>query len=84
MYNLSIPLEGNEIQVKRSSKKIIHTSYAKVILGAVMRMQKLFQPDKLQLGVLITKRPTQTDLTLEFELVNSNKFKLVKNLKAFN
>ena len=51
MYNLSIPLGGKEIQIKRSSKKIKHASFAKVILGAVLRMQKLFQPDKLNLAI---------------------------------
>jgi hypothetical protein len=74
MYSLSIPLEGNEIQIKRSASKIKHTSFAKVILGSVLRMQKLFNPDKIKLGVIINKRPSSNDMTLEFELVNLNKF----------
>lgn len=78
MYNLSIPLGGKEIQIKRSSKKIKHASFAKVILGAVLRMQKLFQPDKLNLAVIINKRPSEHELTLEFELVNTNKFIIAK------
>jgi len=82
MYNLSVPLGGQEIQIKRSSKKIKHTSYAKVILGAVLRMQKLFQPEKLNLAVIINKRPNEDDLTLEFELVNTNKF-IVANEEYF-
>jgi hypothetical protein len=82
MYNLSIPLGGKEIQIKRSSKKIKHASFAKVILGAVLRMQKLFQPDKLNLAVIINKRPSEHDLTLEFELVNTNKF-IIANEEYF-
>ena len=78
MYNLSIPLHGKEIQIKRSSKKIKHASFSKVILGAVMRMQKLFHPDKLNLEIIIIKRPSEHDLTLEFELINSNKFIIAK------
>lgn len=82
MYNLSIPLGGKEIQIKRSSKKIKHASFAKVILGAVLRMQKLFQPDMLNLAVIINKRPSEHDLTLEFELVNTNKF-IIANEEYF-
>lgn len=74
MFNLSIPLDGKEVQIKRSTKKIKHTSYAKVVLGAVLRMQKLFKPDKLNLGVIINCKPSIDNLTLEFELVNTNKF----------
>ncbi len=82
MYNLSIPLGGKEIQIKRSSKKIKHASFAKVILGAVLRMQKLFHPDKLNLSVIINKHPVESDLTLEFELVNTNKF-IIANEEYF-
>lgn len=74
MYNLSIPLLGEAVQVKRSSKKIKHASFANVILGAMMRMQKLFQTEKINPSVLINKRPTQADLTLEFELINNHRF----------
>jgi len=82
MYSLSVPLGGKEIKVKRSSKKIKHTSFAKVILGAVLRMQKLFQPEKLNLAIIINKRPSEFDLTLEFELVNTNKF-IIANEEYF-
>jgi len=82
MYNLSIPLGGKEIQIKRSSKKIKHASFAKVIQGAVLRMQKLFHPDKLNLSVIINKQPVESDLTLEFELVNTNKF-IIANEEYF-
>ena len=42
MYHLSVPIGGQEILVKKSAKKIKHTSVANVILGAVLRMKKLF------------------------------------------
>ena len=74
MYSLSVPLGGQEIQVKRSAKKIKHTSFHDVILGAVRRMSKLFAPEKLRLEVIINKVPTERDLTLEFELINRNLF----------
>jgi hypothetical protein len=76
MYNLSVPLGGQEIQVKRSAKKIKHASFAQVILGAVQRMRKLFESEKLDLAVIINKKPDPNDLTLEFELVNQNKFRI--------
>lgn len=82
MYQLSIPLDGKEIQIKRSSKKIKHVSFAKVILGAVLRMQRLFQPDNLNLSVIINNRPSEHDLSLEFELVNTNKF-IIANEEYF-
>jgi hypothetical protein len=78
MYNLSVPLGGKEIQIKRSSKKIKHASYAKVILGAVLRMRNLFHPEKMNLAVIINKRPSESDMTLEFELVNTQKFIIAK------
>ena len=74
MYNLSVPLGGQEILVKKSAKKIKHTSFANVILGAVLRMKKLFHPEKMDLAVIITRRPNPNDLTLEFELVNRREF----------
>jgi hypothetical protein len=76
MYHLFVPIGGQEILVKKSAKKIKHTSFANVILGAVLRMKKLFHPDKMDLAVIITKRPYPNDLTLEFELVNRNEFKI--------
>ena len=74
MYHLSVPIGGQEILVKKSAKKIKHTSFANVILGAVLRMKKLFHPEKMDLAVIITKRPNPNDLTLEFELVNRREF----------
>jgi hypothetical protein len=76
MYHLSVPIGGQEILIKKSVKKIKHTSFANVILGAVLRMQKLFHPDKMDLAVIITKRPSPNNLTLEFELVNRREFKI--------
>lgn len=76
MYHLSVPLGGQEIPVKKSAKKIEHTSFANVILGAVLRMKKLFHPEKMDLAVIITRRPNPNDLTLEFELVNRKEFKI--------
>ena len=76
MYHLSVPLGGQEIPVKKSAKKIKHTSFANVILGAVLRMKKLFHPEKMDLAVIITRRPNRNDLTLEFELVNRKEFKI--------
>jgi hypothetical protein len=78
MYNLSVPLGGQEIQIKRSSKNIKHASFANLILGAVRRMQRLFQPEKLKLEVIINRKPTPNDLSLEFELVNKNYFTIGK------
>ena len=74
MYRLSIPFDGKDIQIKRSTKKIKHASFAKVILGAVLRMKKLFHPDRLNLGTIINIAPSLKDLTIEFELINKNKF----------
>jgi hypothetical protein len=76
MYHLSVPIGGQEILVKKSIKKIKHTSFANVILGAVLRMKKIFQPEKMDLAVIITKRPNPNNLTLEFELVNRQVFKI--------
>lgn len=76
MYHLSVPIGGQEILVKKSAKKIKHTSFANVILGAVLRMKKLFHPERMDLAVIITKKPNPNDLTLEFELVNRREFKI--------
>jgi len=82
MYHLSVPLINKEVQVKKSSKKIKHTSFQNVILGAVRRMNKLFAPDKLRLEVIINKSPHENDLTLEFELINRNLF-VISNEEYF-
>jgi len=73
-HQLSVPLNGQEIIVKKASKKFKYTSFANVILGSVMRMKKLFAPDSLNLGVNIINSPCEDDLRLSFELVNKNKF----------
>jgi hypothetical protein len=73
-HQLSIPLNGQEIIVKKASKKFKYTSFANVILGSVMRMKKLFAPNALDLGVNIINTPYADDLRLSFELVNKNKF----------
>jgi hypothetical protein len=82
LYTLSVPLFNKEIQIKKSSKKIKHTSFQNVILGAVRRMNKLFAPDKLRLEVIINKIPNENDLTLEFELINRNLF-VISNEEYF-
>lgn len=69
-YQLSIPLNGQELIVKKSAKKFKYTSFANVILGSVMRMKKLFAPESLDLGVHLIKTPNSKDLSLSFELVN--------------
>lgn len=73
-HQLSVPLNGQEIIVKKASKKFKYASFANVILGSVMRMKKLFAPDALDLGVNIINSPYADDLRLSFELVNKNKF----------
>ena len=73
-HQLSVPLNGQEIIVKKASKKFKYTSFANVILGSVLRMKKLFAPDGLDLGVNIISAPNADDLSLSFELVNKNKF----------
>jgi hypothetical protein len=73
-HQLSVPLNGQEVVVKKASKKFKYTSFANVILGSVLRMKKLFAPDALNLGVKIIHQPYSNDLRLSFELVNKNKF----------
>ena len=73
-YQLSVPLNGQEIIVKKASKKFKYTSFANVILGSVMRMKKLFAPESLDLGVIVINSPYADDLRLSFELVNKTKF----------
>jgi hypothetical protein len=73
-YQLSISIDGKEQIIKKSSKKFVHTGFNKVITGAVMRMRKLFAPEKLNLEVILYKTPTHNALDLSFELVNKNTF----------
>jgi len=75
-YQLSIPLNGQELIVKKSAKKFKYTSFANVILGSVMRMKKLFAPDSLDLGVHLITTPNSDDLSLSFELVNKKQIRI--------
>ncbi len=76
MYQLSISLDGQEVIIKKSIKTFSHTSFNKVITGAVRRMEKLFSPDSLALEVILLCKPTITNLELSFELVNKNLIKI--------
>lgn len=78
VYQLSISIEGIEKVIKKSAKPFEHTSYNKVITGAVMRMEKLFAPDQLNLEVVLYKKPNLNQLDLSFELVNKDLFKIGK------
>lgn len=78
VYQLSISLEGIEKVIKKSAKPFEHTSYNKVITGAVKRMEKLFAPEQLNLEVILYKKPNLNQLDLSFELVNKNLFKIGK------
>jgi hypothetical protein len=73
-YQLSVSMEGVEQVIKKSSKPFEHTGFNKVIMGAVMRMDKLFAPEHLNLEVILFKKPTLNNLEIAFELVNKNKF----------
>lgn len=78
IYQLSISIDGIEKVVKKSAKPFEHTSYNKVITGAVKRMEKLFAPEQLNLEVILYKKPNLNQLDLSFELVNKNLFKIGK------
>lgn len=78
VYQLSISMEGIEKVVKKSTKPFEHTSYNKVITGAVKRLEKLFAPEQLNLEVVLYKKPNLNQLDLSFELVNKNLFKIGK------
>jgi hypothetical protein len=77
-YQLSVLIDNEEIILKNSTKKIIHSSFDNVIHGAFKRMEKLFDTSTLDLGVIINSYPTKNNLSLSFELVNKNKF-LINN-----
>lgn len=74
LYQLSISIDGVEKVIKKSVNPFVHTSFNKVITGGVMRMEKLFAPEHLNLEVLLYKKPTFNSLELSFELVNKNSF----------
>ena len=76
VYQLSISIEGIEKVIKKSVKPFEHTSYNKVITGAVKRMEKLFAPEQLNLEVILYKKPNLNQLDLSFELVNKELFKI--------
>jgi hypothetical protein len=77
-YQLSITINNEELILKNSTKKIIHSSFDNVIHGAFKRMEKLFNSTNLDLGVVINSYPTKNNLYLSFELVNKKKF-LINN-----
>ncbi len=83
-YQLSIPLNGQELVVKKSAKKFKYTSFANVILGSVMRMEKLFAPDSLDLGVQLMTTPNSNDLSLSFELVNKKQIRIASEEYIFS
>ena len=74
IYQLSVPINGQEIIIKKAVKKFKYASFANVILGSLLRMKKLFSPDALDLGVILINNPSAQNLSLSFELVNKNKF----------
>jgi hypothetical protein len=73
-FQLSVSMEGIEQIIKKSSKPFEHTGFNKVIMGAVMRMEKLFAPENLNLEVIIFKKPTLKNIEIAFELINKNHF----------
>lgn len=74
VYQLSIVLEGAELIVKKSAKDFVHTAFNKVIMGGVLRMEQLFEPEKIHLEVILYSTPLENDLSIEFELVNRTPF----------
>ena len=57
LFQLSVSMEGTEVIIKKSAKPFVHTGFNKVITGAVMRMERLFTPEHLQLEVIIYNTP---------------------------
>ena len=74
VYQLSIVLEGAELIVKKSAKDFVHTAFNKVIMGGVLRMEQLFEPEKIHLDLILHSAPSENDLSIEFELVNRTPF----------
>jgi len=74
VYQLSIVLDGAELIVKKSAKDFVHTAFNKVIMGGVLRMEQLFEPEKIHLEVILHSTPLVNDLSIEFELVNRTPF----------
>jgi len=78
VYQLSLSMDGIEKIVKISSKGFVHASLNQVITGAVLRMEKLFAPEKIDLEVILFKKPTLNSLEISFELINKHIFKIGK------
>jgi hypothetical protein len=74
VYQLSIVLDGTELVVKKSAKDFLHTAFNKVIMGGILRMEHLFEPEKIHLEVILHSTPLENDLSIEFELVNRTPF----------
>jgi hypothetical protein len=74
VYQLSVVLDGSELIVKKSPKDFIHAGFNKVIMGGLLRMERLFEPEKIHLEVIIHSSPLENDLSIEFELVNRTPF----------
>lgn len=74
VYQLSIVLEGAELIIKKSAKDFVHTAFNKVIMGGVLRMEQLFEPEKIHLDIILHSAPSENDLSIEFELVNRTPF----------
>lgn len=75
-FQLSVAMEGTEVIIKKSTKTFVHTGFNKVIMGAVMRMEKLFAPEHLQLEVILYQAPNLQTQKISFELVNKKEFKI--------
>jgi len=76
IFQLSLSFDGVEKIIKKSPKTFIHASFNQVITGAVLRMEKLFAPEELNLEVILFKKPTLNNFEISFELVNKNIFKI--------
>jgi len=74
VYQLSVVLDGSELIVKKSPKDFIHAGFNKVIMNGLLRMERLFEPEKIHLEVIIHSSPLENDLSIEFELVNRTPF----------
>lgn len=76
LFQLSVSMEGTEVIIKKSAKPFVHTGFNKVITGAVMRMERLFTPEHLQLEVILYNTPNLQTQKISFELINKNEFKV--------
>jgi hypothetical protein len=76
VYQLSIAIEGTEVIIKKAVKPFVHTGFNKVIMGAVLRMERLFAPEQLQLEVILFSTPNLQNQKISFELINKKEFKI--------